>query len=113
MDDNRAEHIKATAAQHAWTHGGRDLTRFIFELLDERENLTLVVNQKWMSDDEVARCRRRLAVSNGEVINLRKQVERLQKLIHGHSPGFGMPHTHHDAGPGPEDERGPNMKDVG
>jgi chromosome segregation ATPase len=24
----------------------------------------------------------------------RAEVERLRKLIHGHSPGFGMPHKH-------------------
>jgi hypothetical protein len=29
-----------------------------------------------------------------EVRRLEAEVERLQKLIHGHSPGYGMPHTH-------------------
>jgi predicted nuclease with TOPRIM domain len=26
-----------------------------------------------------------------------REVERLQKLVHGHRPGIGLPHTHSDA----------------
>jgi len=73
MDDSRAAHIKATAAEHAWTHGGRDLTRFIFELLDERTELRERI-QKLLADP-----RRCDDCPGGE--DYKTEVKRLRELL--------------------------------
>jgi hypothetical protein len=36
MDEERVKEIRFKASSYSWKHGGSDLVRFIFELLDER-----------------------------------------------------------------------------
>jgi len=39
MDEERVKEIRFKASSYSWKHGGSDLVRYIFELLDERTEL--------------------------------------------------------------------------